>query len=223
MIDGPIALLEVGASAGLCLLPDWYGYDFGRLRIDPDGVAPDAPVFPCKAGTSVPLPRKMPKIVWRAGLDLNPLDVSDKDDAAWLEALVWPGQPDRLSRLRAAIEIATSAKPRVVQGDLRLDLNSLMADAPGDATRVIFHTAVLAYVSSRAERDAFAERATVVSDIWIANESPSVFPTIAAQASAPGRTGNFLLSMNGTPVAWTDPHGASIDWIDGGDVGCAGR
>jgi hypothetical protein len=28
----PLALLEVGASAGLCLLPDCYGYDYGTKR-----------------------------------------------------------------------------------------------------------------------------------------------------------------------------------------------
>src|SRR5262249_2201673 len=31
----PLALIEVGASAGLCLLPDLYGYDYGSRRILP--------------------------------------------------------------------------------------------------------------------------------------------------------------------------------------------
>src|SRR5262245_41616183 len=34
----PLALIEVGASAGLCLLPDRYGYDYGTVRLEP--VAP---------------------------------------------------------------------------------------------------------------------------------------------------------------------------------------
>jgi hypothetical protein len=37
-----------------------------------------------------------------------------------LEALVWPDQTDRLTRLRAAIKIATEQKPRLVKGDLPL-------------------------------------------------------------------------------------------------------
>jgi hypothetical protein len=31
----PLALIEVGASAGLCLLTDRYGYDYGKVRLAP--------------------------------------------------------------------------------------------------------------------------------------------------------------------------------------------
>ena len=46
----PLALLEVGASAGLCLLVEHYGYDYGSVRLDP-AVAGDggAPVFSCRS------------------------------------------------------------------------------------------------------------------------------------------------------------------------------
>ena len=95
----PLALLEVGASAGLCLLPDRYGYDYGERRIEPPDQS--APVFDCKANDAVPLPVKLPRIVWRLGLDLNPVDLSSEDQVQWLEALVWPGQEQRAQRLRA--------------------------------------------------------------------------------------------------------------------------
>jgi len=72
------------------------------------------------------LPSSMPDIVWRAGLDLNPIDVSDPAQADWLEALVWPEQTDRLTNLRAAIKIATTIKPLIARGDLRHDLVSLV-------------------------------------------------------------------------------------------------
>src|SRR5580700_5480496 len=35
-------------------------------------------------------PAGLPEVVWRAGLDLNPLDVTDPADLTWLEALIWP-------------------------------------------------------------------------------------------------------------------------------------
>ena len=77
----PIALLEVGAAAGLCLLCDRYGYDYEGHRVGPA----DAPVvFPCNPIGSVPLPERVPRVVWRCGVDLDPLDVTDPDTAAWL-------------------------------------------------------------------------------------------------------------------------------------------
>ena len=57
----------------------------------------------------MPGPVEVPQIVWRAGPDLNPLNVSGRTDMQWLEALVWPEQAKRLDNLRAAIEIARAA------------------------------------------------------------------------------------------------------------------
>jgi hypothetical protein len=204
----PLALIEVGASAGLCLLLDRYGYDYGDARLATES----RPCLSCVAGAGTPLPSRLPEVVWRAGLDLNPLDPSDPQDRAWLEALVWPEQRDRLERLREALDVAVAAKPRVVRGDLRHDLAGLVAQAPPEATLVIFHTAVLAYVSSSADRQAFAGQATDWADFWISNERPQVFPDIARRTGSAGR--GFLLAVNGEPTAWTDPHGAAIDWID---------
>jgi hypothetical protein len=160
-----------------------------------------------------PIPAKLPRVVWRAGLDLKPIDLSDPGEVDWREALVWPEQTERLARLRAAIRIAAEQKPRVVKGDLRTDLAALTREAPKDATLVIFHTVVLAYVTSAAEREAFARSVGSLCDFWIANEPPRVFPDIAARVDREGPKGSFLMSVNGAPVAWTDPQGASIDWI----------
>lgn len=220
MLPQPLALIEVGASAGLCLLPDHYGYDYGSHRLHPTD--PAAPIFPCLADPATPRPDRLPRIAWRAGLDLNPLDVADADQAAWLRTLVWPEQTERLARLDAAMRIAAQHQPRLVTGDLRHDLASLAAEAPRSATRVIFHTAVVAYIADRGERDEFARMAASLSDFWISNEAPHVFPDIAARAApeashdeayAAAGAGRFLMAVNGQPVAWSDPHGASFSWL----------
>lgn len=211
----PLALIEVGASAGLCLLPDFYGYDYGSRIIRPDepGTTPP-PVFSCSTSATTPLPSTMPQIVWRAGLDLNPLDASDPIQADWLETLVWPEQIRRHENLRAALEIAATHRPRVEQGDLRGDgLARLCREAPRDATVVIFHTAVLAYVEGRSEREVFGERAMTLCDYWISNENPRLLPAIASRAGTVAAPGRYLLSVNGSPVAWTDPHGAALEWF----------
>ncbi len=209
----PLALLEVGASAGLCLLPDFYAYDYGGAIPAPEAHRLTPPVFTCAINAATPVPTRPPRVVWRAGLDLNPVDLADSAEVAWLEALVWPEQTDRLARLRAAMMIATEQKPRLVKGDLRTDLAALAREAPKDATLVIFHTAVLAYISPAPEREEFARSVGSLCDYWIANEAPQVFPDIARRAGREGPRGSFLLSVNGAPMAWADPHGVSVDWI----------
>lgn len=208
----PLAILEVGAAAGLCLLPDRYGYAYGDRILMPSGV-PDPPVFRCDASEAVPLPEQLPEIAWRAGVDLNPLDLTNANEAAWLETLVWPGNEKRLIKLRKAIAIARREAPRVTAGDLLTDLEKLLVDVPSHCTKVIFHSAVLAYIPNEEDRENFTARAMAVADHWIANEAPQVLPRIAQRAPKAPR-GAFLLSLDGEPVAWTNPHGRSVDWIN---------
>jgi hypothetical protein len=160
----------------------------------------------------VPLPRASPQIAWRAGLDLNPLCATDPVHRAWLECLVWPEQTDRLERLRQALALAAEARPRVTAGDLRTDVAALAAQAPSGVTRVIFHTAVLAYVAAPA-REAFAANVRQIADHWIANEVPAAIPGLSPRFVDQAQ-GRFLLCLNGKPMAWTDPHGAALEWID---------
>jgi len=209
----PLALLEVGASAGLCLLPDLYGYDYGRKQIPPRHAGPHpAPIFPCRVDERTPIPDKTPEIAWRAGLDLNPIDLSDPEAAAWLETLVWPGNPPRAERLRAAIAIAREHPPAVTRGDLLADLPALAAAAPVDATLVIFHSAVLAYVTPD-DRTRFAVLVKDLGATWISNEFPRVLPDVAAKLREPPREDRFLLAIDGEPVAVTGPHGQSFEWL----------
>jgi hypothetical protein len=210
----PVALLEVGASAGLCLLPDRYGYDYGAMRIEPPGLTGNsAPVFRCAISGSVPLPSRHPSIAWRKGLDLNPIDLQSREEIAWLETLVWPGQDERLRGLQAAVEIARREPPEVIRGNLLTDLEPLMAAAPKDATLVVFHTAVLAYVSSPENRERFAATMRKANAVWISNEAPSVFPSLADKVTPSSAPGRFLSMQDGEPIAWTGPHGQSLDWF----------
>lgn len=207
----PLALLEVGAAAGLCLLPDRYGYDYGARRLVPPST--DAPVFPCRTDSATPLPSAQPLVAWRRGMDLHPLDVADAADCAWLETLVWPEQSERLHRLRAALAVARRDPPPIARGDLLGDLSACARQAPADATLVVFHSAVLAYVADVAVREAFGQAVRKLGAVWVSNEAPGVFPSIRERLSRPGPRGAFLLSVDGVPMAWTDPHGGWMEWI----------
>lgn len=206
----PLALLEVGASAGLCLYPDRYSYRYTASGAD-HVVGSAALELPCAVSGPVPLPSVLPDVAWRAGLDLNPLDVRSEDDMRWLQSLVWPEQTDRLDTLHAAAAVAREDPPRIETGDLTVDLAALAADAPAEATLVIFHTAVLAYVDD-AGRAAFAASVAEVAGgrrtVWISNEAPGVLVGTAADDRS-----RFVLAVDGRSVARTGAHGASLDWL----------
>jgi hypothetical protein len=201
----PLALLEVGASAGLCLYPDRYGYRYGdRL------VGSGEPVLECTL-SGAPPPDDPPEVVWRAGLDLNPLDVTDPADAAWLDALIWPEHAHRRTRLRAAAAVAAADPPLLVRGDLVDDLPALAAQAPAEATLVVFHTAVLYQVSPE-RRAAFADVVRELPGHWIANESPRVLGH-EGLPDPPWDSALHVLALNQKPIAWCRPHGQEMIWF----------
>jgi hypothetical protein len=142
-LPGPLALIEVGASAGLCLLPDRYAYDYGGTIVGD----PTAPLrLACQPHGPVPIPTRLPEVVWRRGIDLAPIDLNDPDAVRWLECCVWPDQPQRLARLQATVELARADPPVVVRGDLLELVGPVVAQAPADATVVVFHAATLVYL-----------------------------------------------------------------------------
>ena len=204
----PLALIEVGASAGLTLLFDRYSYDYAGHRLA--GQDPQAPVLRCTPRGPVPLPDRIPAIIWRAGLDLSPLDVTSDDDVRWLSCLVWPGEGDREQRLAAAIAAARRNPPVIHRGDLLTDLPALAARAPADATLVVYHSAVLAYVTP-AGRQRFAATVRGLPGSWLSNEGPAVLPGISVPACAGAP---FVLARDGrVPLALTDSHGTWLQWL----------
>jgi hypothetical protein len=215
--EGPVALVEAGASAGLNLYPDRWGYSWatpgGAVRLGPD------PTLPCEVTGPAPLPTRLPDVAWRGGVDLNPLDVTDADAMAWLENLVWPEHDDRRERLRHAVTVAAADPPRLVRGDVLDELPGLVAEAGRHGTVVVFHSAVAAYFPPE-HRVAFqALMRGLVADgacHWVSNEAPNVLPDVTATASGgnPSDTHRFVLGVDGRAVAFTHGHGRSLRWLD---------
>lgn len=207
----PLALIEAGSSAGLCLHPDRYRYHYDdRPVIGADG---SPVVLECRTDGPVPVPRGMPSVVWRAGVDLNPLDVRSAEDVRWLESLVWPEQEERFRRLRGAVSVARAAEPaRLVRGDLNEVVGGLIAQVPAGATPVVFHSSVLAYVPLE-ERKALADK---VRDCrWISNEPVGVLPFVDGRLPRPAPRDRLVcvLALDGRPLAFTGPHGQFLDWF----------
>ena len=204
----PLALLEVGASAGLTLLVDRYSYDYGGHQIA--GSDPRAPTLRCAPQGPVPLPARLPQVIWRAGLDINPLDVNNDDDVRWLGCLLWPGEGDREQRLAAAVATARRDPPPVHRGDLLDDLPALAAQAPAEATLVVYHTSVLSYVTMHKRRQ-FAAAVAGLGAVWLSNEGPGVVPDLPLPPY--GGSPSVLARDGRTLLAFADPHGTWLHWL----------
>lgn len=214
-IEGPLALIEVGASAGLCLFLDRYSYRYDTgadvIPIDPaDG--PSTVTIQCRIDAgSVPV--QLPDVRWRAGIDLTPLAPGDHATREWLRALVWPEHDERRRRLDAALDVAAADPPTVLRGDLVESIDRLIAQAPADLSLVVFHSSVLVYVAEP-RREEFARRMRCRPDVtWVSNEGEPVLPRVAQRLERPSR-GRTVLAVDERPVAFVGPHGQSYESIE---------
>jgi Uncharacterized protein conserved in bacteria (DUF2332) len=226
MLSGPLALLEVGASAGLCLYPDRYSYRYtGSAQADLDPAdGPSPVVLGCVVEGDPPMPPRLPDVVWRGGIDLNPLDVHDDDAMRWLETLVWPEHEDRRARLAAAVRLARADPPTLVRGDLVEQLPALVERVPQGATLVVFHSSVLGYLE---ETEPFSTLMTgLMTGLvtgrrghWVSNEGPRVLPAVASTAPSQPPPGSpvgrapVVTALDGRAVAWAHPHGRALSWL----------
>lgn len=178
---GPLALLDVGASAGLNLLLDRYHYRYddaeGRVHTVHGAPAPFEVELRCGVRGPVPLPDAVPPIADRIGLDRSPIDVAVSEEADWLRACVWPDQADRFERLGAALAIAAADPPRIVPGDAVGDLVGAVERLEPDAHLVVIDSWALNYLDG-ASRVRFVEALDELGasrDLtWCAVESPDL-------------------------------------------------
>lgn len=207
-LEGPLGLVEVGSSAGLCLYPDRYAYSY-------DGGAPiggSPVVLECSTSGGVPVPERGVEVAWRAGVDLNPLNAADAGDVRWLESLIWPGvhEVERRERLRAAAGVVAQAgPPPVVAGDLVEAVADLVGRVPEGVTPVVFHSAVLTYLPL-AERERFAELVRGLPGHWVSYEGWRVLPWL--EGARPPEPTHMTIAVDERVVAWAGEHGHHLTW-----------
>lgn len=158
--DQPLALIEVGASAGLNLLFDRYQYRYigadDRTDIVGDPCSPL--LLECWLRGSGRPPLDVPVIqpAWRTGIDLRPLNPATLSDQKWLRALVWPDHTNRMQRLDAALALAAQHPVTIREGPAELLLPDVVRSVPPDTTAVVYHSAVLAHMTV-ADRQQFTK------------------------------------------------------------------
>ena len=228
----PIALIDVGCSAGLNLLVDRYRFDYRLSDTSVRTVGPDSPVVIAAAfeARAFPFDRDaMPAIVERCGIDLAPLDLNDARDARWLRACVWPSDVERHSRLHSAIALARETSIELHRGDANDRLTTIVEALDRDVRPVVFHSWVVSYFD-RAARERFANAARAIvmerDGAWISAEAAGVVPGLDAPAlpddPSPARREATIWhltthSADGASevrtMARTHPHGRWIEWL----------
>lgn len=222
-----IALLDVGASAGLNLLVDRFRYDYGELqRGAPAGA--DVLTIDCRLrGEGRPDGPPMPPIVIREGIDLAPVDLGDEEAVRWLRACVWPTDRLRAERFERAVTLARVNPPSVKRSSDALAAIVRWIDAtPPDAMRVVFHSWVLYYFTpDDRERFTCVMEELVRKDdvIWLSAESAALViggrPS-PARGDYPGSTAYVACVRDGARVRYTTladahPHGTWMAWRGG--------
>ena len=203
----PLRLLEVGASAGLLLRWDRYGYSAGDTRW-----GGDEGIHFADPWTGDP-PELDPglRVASREGCDINPIDPTTEEGLIRLRGFLWPDQTERRERLDAAIEIARRHPATVTAADAGAWVEERLAEpAPGTAT-VVYHSIVLQYLPRptfermRSAIEAAGARATADAPVcWLRMEPAGEVADVRLR-SWPGGAETVLATTgyHGPPVTWS--------------------
>lgn len=146
---------EIGASAGLNLSWDAYAYDYGSWQ---QGDASSAPLtLTSRWGGSRPpdiaASRKtMPRVIARAGCDVAPLDAASPADRLRLLSYIWADQPERLERVRRALDHAQAQGIHVTRANAGDFVAQQLEARRGDAVFVLYHSIVWQYIAAPEQR-----------------------------------------------------------------------
>lgn len=151
--DSALVQLEIGASAGLMLLWDRYGYHYGSGRNCGDRDSTVQISCELRGANLPPLPSTLPRVTWRAGIDLDPVDLADPEDVLWLRALIWPEHNERAELLVRAVQLAQHDPPPVLKGDVFALLPDILGRAPPDAVLCIYHSHTVNQFSPQERED----------------------------------------------------------------------
>ena len=218
-----VALVDVGCSAGLNLQLDKYSISYS------DGVVVGDPQSPVHLTCDVvgehvpPRPPALPHVTQRVGVDLRPVDVRDPAETRWLEACVWPDQPERRARLRAACALAITHPVRFVAGDVLDVLPGVLASVEQDVLPVVITTWAIAYLKP-SDRFRFLHRLGAAAldrpIAWVSGEAVGLAPGVPTIGDAKTAAHSLLAvavadgrRFSAETVARCHPHGRWIEWL----------
>lgn len=210
--EQPLSLVEIGCSAGLNLLWDYYGYDYGDGAKYGDLTSPLQLTCELRGEVRPPFPTSLPSVASRVGLDLNPLDVSNPADIFWLRSLIWPEHQARAATLEKAVRLAQAHHPTLLKGNALALLPAILDDAPPDTTLCLYHSFVLYQFSQAMQEE--------LQDIIIqASHKRPIFVLSMEGRWEQGPLLSLTPFADGVrhteqPLALCNGHGAWLEWLD---------
>ncbi|WMT91378.1 DUF2332 domain-containing protein [Pelagibacterium sp. H642] len=207
----PLALYEIGASAGLNLFFDTYHYLLGDDREWGDSNA--LVHIESEWRGHVPSLDADLKIVSRAGCDRNPLDPHNPDSVERQLAYIWADQHNRIGRVSAALSAAASMPYAVEKADAADWVEARLGEAPEPGVaRVFFHTIVWQYLPE--ETKARITAAVEAAGANATADSPLVWMYMEAEDHPAGAVLKQTVWPGGEQetVGLSDYHGRWVDW-----------
>ncbi len=217
----PLALIELGASAGLNLLFDRYRYDYVN---GPAIGLPGAAVrlhSNLRAGRPT-FDEAAPPVDYRIGVDLEPLDLGDEDALTWLRACIFAGDVPRDLRLRAAADLAQREWVDVLKGDAVELLPSMLQEVPPHTELCIFNSWMMGWMPAD-ERDRLMELMAALGARrpiwWLTYEQTGKVPNLDAPEGGDARDSLLALhhctsgGIQSHVFARVHPHGTWLEWF----------
>jgi hypothetical protein len=94
-------------------------------------------------------------VIFKVGVGVSIVDVTDEDRLLWLRSLVWPEHTARVELLARAANILKTDPPRLVQGDAIEMLEGFSDEAPREAVFCVYHTHVANQFTSEKKEHLF--------------------------------------------------------------------
>ncbi|UOE53850.1 DUF2332 domain-containing protein [Cytobacillus oceanisediminis] len=140
--EKPLALIEIGTSAGLQLLWDKYSYSYGTGKTFGNPSANVHLTSEIKGGHVPILPAELPPVASRTGVDLHINDLNNGEDFLWLKSLIWPEHQERRTLFEKAAQCVKANPISLIEGDGVELLPSLIEGIPEEHSICVFHTHV---------------------------------------------------------------------------------
>ncbi|PKR76768.1 DUF2332 domain-containing protein [Halalkalibacillus sediminis] len=141
-VKRPLALIEIGTSAGLQLLFDHYQYSYETEEVFGDRKSDVFVTSEVRSEQPPFLYDTPPPVSYRFGLDLHINDLSDPEDELWLKALIWPDHSHRRDLFENASEYVKSNPLNLIEGDGVALLPGIVEQIPQESVICVFHTHV---------------------------------------------------------------------------------